>query len=118
MPRRWIKKFAPHPHALLQRWPLRVFGPRLSDPKLWTLHRRGVTAGFGAGLAICFMPIPVHLPLATLTGEGLHREITMPRGDKSACRTGPQLQQHFVTTTPLVAALPRRGHAACRTPHW
>jgi uncharacterized protein len=68
MPRRWIKKFAPHPHALLQRWPLRVFGPRLSDPKLWTLHRRGVTAGFGAGLAICFMPLPVHLPLATLVG--------------------------------------------------
>src|SRR5580658_5372966 len=66
MPRRWIKKFAPHPHTLLQRWPLRVFGPRLSDPKIWTLHRRGVTAGFGAGLAICFMPLPVHLPLAAL----------------------------------------------------
>ena len=68
MPRRWIKKFAPHPQVLLERWPLRIFGPRLSDPKLWTLHRRGVTAGFGAGLAICFMPLPVHLPLATLVG--------------------------------------------------
>ncbi len=66
MPRRWIKKFAPHPQALLERWPLRVFKSHLADPKLWTLHRRGVTAGFGAGLAICFMPLPVHLPLATL----------------------------------------------------
>jgi uncharacterized protein (DUF2062 family) len=66
MPRQWIKKYIPAPHTLLQRWPLRVFGPRISDPKLWTLHRRGVTAGFGAGLAICFMPLPVHLPLATL----------------------------------------------------
>ena len=68
MPRRWIKKFAPHPHTLLKRWPLRVFGPRLADPKLWTLHRRGVTAGFGAGLAICFCPLPIHLPLAALVG--------------------------------------------------
>ena len=66
MPRQWIKKYIPAPHTLLERWPLRVFGPRISDPKLWTLHRRGVTAGFGAGLAICFMPLPVHLPLATL----------------------------------------------------
>ena len=66
MPRQWIKKFLPDPHMLLARWPLRVLGPRVSDPKLWTLHRRGVTAGFGAGLAICFMPLPVHLPLATL----------------------------------------------------
>lgn len=66
MPRRWIKKFAPNPHTLLERWPLRVFGPRLADPRIWTLHRRGVTAGFGAGLAICFMPLPVHLPLAAL----------------------------------------------------
>jgi uncharacterized protein (DUF2062 family) len=66
MPRQWIKKFMPAPHTLMERWPLRVFGPRISDPKLWTLHRRGVTAGFGAGLAICFMPLPVHLPLAAL----------------------------------------------------
>ncbi len=56
----------PDPTTLLQRWPLRVFGPRVLDPKLWTLHRRGVTAGFGAGLAICFMPLPVHLPLAAV----------------------------------------------------
>jgi uncharacterized protein len=70
MPRRWIKKFAPHPHALLERWPLRLFRARLLhlDPKLWTLHRRGVTAGFGAGLAICFMPLPIHTLLAILVG--------------------------------------------------
>jgi uncharacterized protein (DUF2062 family) len=66
MPRQWIKKFAPHPHTLMDRWPLRAFGSHIRDPKLWTLHRRGVTAGFGAGLAICFMPLPIHWPLATL----------------------------------------------------
>ena len=66
MPRRLLQKFIPNPASLRDRWFLRPFGDRLSDPQLWTLHRRGVTAGFGAGLAICFMPLPVHLPLATL----------------------------------------------------
>ena len=68
MPRRWIARLVPHPHALLQRWPMRVFGERLADPKLWTLTRRGVCAGFGAGLSICFVPLPVHTLLAVLVG--------------------------------------------------
>jgi len=64
MPRELLKKIVPPPHALRQRWPLRLFGDRLSDPQLWTLHRRGVTCAFGAGLAICFVPLPVHTLLA------------------------------------------------------
>ena len=35
-----------------------------SDPGLWSLQRRAMTGAFGAGLAICFVPLPVHLPLA------------------------------------------------------
>ncbi|MGH8261609.1 MAG: DUF2062 domain-containing protein [Steroidobacteraceae bacterium] len=50
----------------MSRWYLRVFGAHLTDPRLWSLQRRGVTAAFGAGLAICFVPLPVHLPLAVL----------------------------------------------------
>ncbi|MBS0367244.1 MAG: DUF2062 domain-containing protein [Proteobacteria bacterium] len=50
----------PAPHALRERWFLRPFGERLSDPQLWTLHRRGVTHAFGVGLAVCFIPLPVH----------------------------------------------------------
>jgi len=66
MPRRLLKKLAAQRHSLFDRWYLRVFGSRLTDPRLWSLQRRGVTAAFGAGLAICFVPLPVHLPLATL----------------------------------------------------
>jgi uncharacterized protein len=40
--------------------------PRRLLKKLWTLHRRAVTADFGAGLAICFIPLPVHLIAAAL----------------------------------------------------
>ena len=46
------------------RWYVRVFGQRLTDPSLWSLQRRGITGAFGVGLAICFVPVPVHIPLA------------------------------------------------------
>jgi uncharacterized protein (DUF2062 family) len=61
MPRQLLKRIVPPPHTLQDRWFVRLFGKRISDPQLWTLHRRGVTYAFGAGLAICFIPLPVHL---------------------------------------------------------
>jgi uncharacterized protein len=64
MPRRLLKKLVPPRHALQGRWPVRLFGERIADPQVWALHRRAVTAAFGAGLAISFVPLPVHLPLA------------------------------------------------------
>jgi uncharacterized protein len=66
MPRRLLKKILPAPHTLRERWPLRICGERIADPQLWTLHRRAVTYGFAAGLAICFVPLPVHLLLAVI----------------------------------------------------
>ena len=64
MPRRLLKRIVPAPHALRDRWFLRLFGERIADPQLWALHRRAVTAAFGAGLAISFVPLPVHFVLA------------------------------------------------------
>ena len=61
MPRMLLKRIVPSQCSLQERWFLRPFGARLADPRLWTLHRRGVTYAFGAGLAICFIPLPVHL---------------------------------------------------------
>jgi uncharacterized protein (DUF2062 family) len=43
---------------------MRLFGDRIADPRLWAVHRRAVTSAFGVGLAICFIPLPVHLVLA------------------------------------------------------
>ena len=68
MPRRWLSRVFPSSHSLMERWPLRVFHGRLAEPKLWTLTRRGVCAGVGAGLSICFVPLPVHTLLAVLVG--------------------------------------------------
>jgi len=64
MPRRLLQKLVPAPQRLRERWFARLFGDRLSDPRLWSLHRRGVTYAVGAGLAISFVPLPVHLLLA------------------------------------------------------
>jgi uncharacterized protein (DUF2062 family) len=66
MPRRLLKRIIPAPDLLRERWAVRLFGERIADPQLWTLHRRGVTYAFGAGLAISFVPLPVHLLLAAL----------------------------------------------------
>ncbi len=64
MPRQLLKRIVPPAHTLRERWPVRLFGERIADPQLWALHRRAVTYAFGAGLAICFVPLPVHLLLA------------------------------------------------------
>jgi uncharacterized protein (DUF2062 family) len=66
MPRRLLKKLTPHPTKLQNRWFLKVFGSRIADPALWSLQRRNVTTAFGVGLSICFIPLPIHLPLAAL----------------------------------------------------
>ncbi|HTV52638.1 MAG TPA: DUF2062 domain-containing protein [Steroidobacteraceae bacterium] len=66
MPRDLLKKIAARkPAALTTKWYLRGLGKHLADPRLWCLQRRSVTGAFGAGLAIGFMPLPIHMPLAT-----------------------------------------------------
>ena len=66
MPRRFLKKILPKPHHIQGHKLLRVFGDRLMDPRLWAVHRRAVTGAFGVGLAICFIPLPVHTLVAGL----------------------------------------------------
>lgn len=64
MLRRALKKIMPSPGSLQKQWFLRPFGDRIADPRLWALHRRTVTSAFGMGLAICFIPLPVHMIVA------------------------------------------------------
>ena len=70
MPRRLLKRLTPSPGSLQRSWPFRffsrVFGHRITDPQIWVPHRRSVTAAFGVGLAIMFVPLPVHMFLACL----------------------------------------------------
>lgn len=42
------------------KWYFRMFGERLTEPHIWRMNRRSITAAFGAGIAIAFIPLPVH----------------------------------------------------------
>jgi uncharacterized protein len=66
MPLALLKRVCPTQRSVQGHWFLRLFGARVADPRLWKWCRRGVTAAFGAGLAICFIPLPVHFIVATL----------------------------------------------------
>jgi uncharacterized protein (DUF2062 family) len=66
MPRGLFRKITTRSETLHSHWALRPFKRFLGDPRLWSLQRRTVTPAFGAGLAICFVPLPIHIPLAAL----------------------------------------------------
>jgi uncharacterized protein len=59
-----IRRVAARLEALRDRWYVQPFSRWLLDSRLWSLRRRGITSAFAAGLAICFVPLPVHVPLA------------------------------------------------------
>ena len=58
------------------RWYLRMFGARVTDPLLWSMNRHSITAAFGAGLAISFIPLPVHTIGAVLAA--LYWRLNLP----------------------------------------
>ena len=61
-----FRKITPRSETLRNHWALKPFSRFFGDPRLWSLQRRTVTPAFGAGLAICFVPLPIHIPLAAL----------------------------------------------------
>jgi uncharacterized protein len=76
MPRRIVKLLAQWVHARRDRWYLRVFGQRIFDSRLWSLNRHSITAAFGAGMAIAFIPLPVHTIAAVLAA--LYWRLNLP----------------------------------------
>jgi uncharacterized protein (DUF2062 family) len=66
MPRLFLRKITPRGETLRNHWALKPFSRFFGDPRLWSLQRRSVTPAFGAGLFICFVPLPIHIPLAAL----------------------------------------------------
>jgi uncharacterized protein len=66
MPRRIVKHIARLIHARRHKWYLSIFGERLTDSRLWSLNRHAITAAFGVGIGLSFIPLPVHLLLVVL----------------------------------------------------
>jgi uncharacterized protein (DUF2062 family) len=61
MPRPLFVKFRPIAQKLRHTRVFRLLGPKITDPRLWSLNRRAITMAFGAGIAISFIPLPLHL---------------------------------------------------------
>lgn len=75
MPRHLFLKFRPIAAKLQDgRW-VRVLGPKIADPRLWGVNRRAITMAFGAGIAISFIPLPVHLPLGLIVAMIWHLNV-------------------------------------------
>jgi uncharacterized protein len=65
MPRRLFKTLSRQRQRWKQRWFMRPFRLLLEHPAYWTLNRRSVTRAFSLGLFISFVPLPVHIIVAT-----------------------------------------------------
>ena len=61
MPRPLFVKIRPFAQKLRHSRLFRLLGPKLTDPRLWSLNRRAITVAFGTGIAISFIPLPIHL---------------------------------------------------------
>ncbi len=104
-----LKKITPDPQALQDRWFLRPFRSNLADPRFWTLNRRGVTYAFGIGLAICFIPAPVHMALACT--------LAVIFGLNIPVAAGSTLLLNPFTAVPAYYFAYRVGAALLHTPH-
>ncbi len=58
MPKRFFRKFLPHPDSVRSNHGLRWLGPAVHDPDLWYLSRRSVAGGVAVGAFFAFM-LPV-----------------------------------------------------------
>jgi uncharacterized protein (DUF2062 family) len=67
MPRRFFKKFAPHPDRIRGGKILGRLGKVLHQPSLWHLNRHSASRGVAAGMFWSFIPIPGQTLFAVLT---------------------------------------------------
>ncbi|HPY41280.1 MAG TPA: DUF2062 domain-containing protein [Thiolinea sp.] len=58
MPKRFFKKFAPHPDTITQNKYMRFLGNSLFLPALWHFNRHSVAKAFAIGLACMWIPSP------------------------------------------------------------
>lgn len=75
MPRPLFVKFRPIAQKLRNSRLFRLLGPKLTDSRLWSLNRRAITMAFGTGIAISFIPLPVHLPVGLIAAMIFHLNV-------------------------------------------
>lgn len=110
MPRQLVKKLSFWVTERQHHWYLRVFGSRITDPLIWSLNRHTITGAFGAGIAIAFIPLPVHTIAAVLAA--LYWRLNLPVALASTWVVNP------FTVVPVYYGAYRLGAMLLRsTPH-
>ena len=66
MPRQFLRQLSRRAQTIRGKWYIRPFANSIFDSRLWSLQRRSVTTGFGIGIAICFIPLPLQVPMGLL----------------------------------------------------
>lgn len=66
MPRKYIRRWMPDPHKVVNHKGLRWLGPIIDDPNLFHLTRHSVSLAFFVGLFMAFIPIPFQMVIAAL----------------------------------------------------
>lgn len=75
MPKKWIKRYLPHPHEVKNHKHLKIFGDWIHDPNLWHINRQAVSRAVAVGLFLSFIPLPGHMLLAALLAILLHANL-------------------------------------------
>lgn len=75
MPRQLFVKIRPVAQKLRSTRLFRMLGPKIGDSRLWSLNRRTITAAFGVGIGISFIPLPMHLPVGLLAAMIWHLNV-------------------------------------------
>jgi hypothetical protein len=66
MPKKFLRRWLPHPTRHSQHRALRWLGPVLEDPNLFHLNRHSVSVAFFVGLFCAFLPLPGQTLIAAL----------------------------------------------------
>lgn len=61
MPRRFIKRYMPHPERIKASRSLRFLGDLIHDPNLWHLNRHSVSRAMAIGLFWALIPMPMQM---------------------------------------------------------
>lgn len=72
MARKLLKRILPDQAVLEQNRYIRLFGPWLLHPAVWTLHRRSVAGGVAAGLFCGLFPAPFQMLGAAIASLIFH----------------------------------------------
>lgn len=77
MPKRYFKRYIPHPDKLKESKILALLGSKIYDPDLWHLHRKSVAKAFLNGLFWAALPMPLQMLAAALFAIPLRANIPL-----------------------------------------